>query len=284
MADSSVAAPSPPAAPVRQNDSAYRMFGAEVVSREVLTPHMARITFGGELDGFTTVGIDHRIKLFFPLPGQTEPQVPDGVDWYQRYREMPDAVRPPMRTYTIRNHRPAAGEVDVDFVLHGDSGPASSWATRAKTGDRVVICGPNAAVVPTVGYEYRPVADSDWRLIVGDETALPAISGILESFGPDEKAMVFVEVPDDEADVQPMATQGNVDVTWLPRSGAGDGIGLSLRRAVTEAQFLAGRPYAWLAGESSTVTALRRHLVKERKVDRESVTFLGYWRRGGSIE
>jgi NADPH-dependent ferric siderophore reductase len=275
MADSNVAAPS--------TQSAYRMFSAEVVNRDLLTPHMARITFGGDLTDFTTVGMDHRIKLFFPLPGQEEPQVPDGEDWYQRYRAMPDAVRPPMRTYTIRNHRESAGEVDVDFVLHGDTGPASRWANRARTGDRVVICGPNAAVVPTVGYEYRPVADSDWRLLVGDETALPAISGILESFAPGEKAMVFVEVPD-EADVQPIATQGDVEVTWLPRTGAGDGIGLSLRRAVTEARFLAGRPYAWLAGESSTVTALRRHLVRERNVARDSVTFLGYWRRGGSIE
>ncbi|WP_163510766.1 siderophore-interacting protein [Fodinicola acaciae] len=276
MADSGVAAPSPTA-------DAYRMFSAHVVDRQVVTPHMARITFGGDLDGFTTVGIDHRIKLFFPLPGQDAPEVPTGSDWYQRYRAMPAAVRPPMRTYTIRNHRPEAGEVDVDFVLHGDTGPASSWAGRARAGDRVVICGPNAAVPPTVGYEYRPVADSDWRLIVGDETALPAISGILESFGPDEKAMVFVEVPE-EADVQPLATRGDVSVTWLPRHGAGDGVGLSLRRAVTEASFPNGRPYAWLAGESSTVTALRRHLVRERKLDKQQVTFLGYWRRGGPIE
>ncbi len=108
----------------------YRLFEVALKERRVLSPSLDRMVFtGADVARMKTEGPDQRIKVFFPLPGQDVPQVPSGEDWYPRYRALPDDQRPPMRTYTIRHLRAEQGEVDVDFVLHGETGPASRWAT-----------------------------------------------------------------------------------------------------------------------------------------------------------
>jgi NADPH-dependent ferric siderophore reductase len=260
----------------------YILFRAEVVRTEQISPKMLRVTFGGpSLAGCTWAGHDHRIKLFLPRAGQTDPIVPEGPDWFAQYRAMPEDIKPPMRTFTIRELR--ADEMDVDMVLHGDIGPAGRWANRAKPGDRVAILGPNALCPRVFGYEYRPDADTDWTLLAGDETALPAITAILAALPAGRRALVFLEV-DSVAEQRPLPCRGDAVVTWLPRDGAPAVGGGLLREAIAAAEFPVGRPYAWVAGESKAVVELRRHLVQERGVDKKDVYFSGYWLLGGSIE
>lgn len=246
-------------------------FLATVTRVQRLTQHMVRITFGGpELMAFVGDGPDQRVKLFLPLAGQDEPRVPRHADWYQEYRAMSEDIRPVMRTYTIRQHHVDQAEVDIDFVLHGDEGPATRWAGRARPGDCVGLYGPYA--------DYEPTPESDWQLICGDQTALPAIGAIIESLPPGAHAQAYVEVagPGEE---QRFSTDGDVHITWLHRDGkaAGD---RGLLDAVRAARWPAGQPYAWIAGESGAVKQLRRHLVSERGVDRAQVYFCGYWRHG----
>jgi NADPH-dependent ferric siderophore reductase len=262
----------------------YALFRAAVVRTEQVTPHLRRITFGGpDLDGMVSGGPDQRIKLFFPLPGQVEPIVPEGENWYPEFRALPDDVRPPIRTYTVREHRPAGLELDVDIVLHGDIGPGSRWAGRAAVGDRIAILAPDARHTPITGYDFTPPADTGWTLVAGDETALPAITAIVGSLPAGHRALVFVEV-DSLAEQTPMSSAADVSLTWLSRAGRPAVGGGLLRDAIAATTFPVGAPYTWLAGESSAVTDLRRHLVNERGIDKELVQFSGYWLLGSAIE
>ena len=212
---------------------------------------------------------DAYVKLFFPLPGQEEPSlappvVGDVVSWYQSYLAMPDGIRPPMRTYTVRTHRPAVAEIDIDFVLHGDHGPGSRWASQAQFGDRIAFLGPSGV---------HPVPEGTrWQLLVGDETAVPAIGSIIESAPAGSVVRAFVQA--DPAEWQRFSTIADVDIRWMPGN---------VVDAVRAARIEDG-VYAWLAGEAALVRSVRRHLVDERGIDRRAVTFTGYWRRGMSEE
>jgi NADPH-dependent ferric siderophore reductase len=266
------------------NVQPYALFRAGVVRTCQVTPRLRRITFGGPaLAGITSAGLDQRIKLFFPLPGQEEPDVPEGENWYPEFRAMPDDVRPAMRTYTIRDFRPAELELDVDIVLHGDTGPGSIWAGRASAGDRMAILAPDARHTPILGYEFKQPADTAWTLVAGDETALPAITAIVSSLPAGSRALVFAEVCL-LADITPMSSAADVSLTWLSRANKPAVGGGLLREAIGRTAFPDGPPYAWLAGESSAVTDLRRHLVNERGIDKERVYFSGYWLLGSAIE
>ncbi|MGH3877569.1 MAG: siderophore-interacting protein [Actinophytocola sp.] len=262
----------------------YALFRAAVVRTSQVTPHLRRITFAGpDLAGIVSAGLDQRIKLFFPLAGQDEPVVPEGENWYTEFRALPDDVRPAMRTYTVRDFRPGELELDVDVVLHGDTGPGSSWAGRASAGDRMAILAPDARHTPIVGYEFKQPADTAWTLVAGDETALPAITAIVESLPAGARVLAFVEV-DSLAEITPMSSAADVSLTWLSRAGKPAVGGGLLREAIERTTFPDGKPYAWLAGESSAITDLRRHLVNARGIDKELVYFSGYWLLGSAIE
>ncbi|MFC4004320.1 siderophore-interacting protein [Prauserella oleivorans] len=255
---------------------AYRTVEVTAVRR--LTPHLTRITFTGEdLRDFVSAAPDQYVKVFFPLPGQRFPQLPpplespDTTSWYRTYLAMPDGIRPPMRTYTVRAHRPHALEIDIDFVLHPDSGPASAWATQAHPGARVALLGPHGL--------YAVPPGTSWQVLVGDESAVPAIGSILEQLPESARALVFIEVGD-LADRQEFTSPGDVHVQWVRRDGAA--YGEAVLAALRAATLPAGQPYAWLAGEAELVKFTRRHLVRERGVDKRAITFTGYWRRGRS--
>ncbi|MFC5720415.1 siderophore-interacting protein [Streptomyces gamaensis] len=262
----------------------FRFFPAHVVRSVRLGPSMVRITFGGEeLAGFASGGRDQSFSLFLPHPGQEAPVVPveEGDGWFTAWRALDPAVRAVMRSYTVREQRRQPDELDVDFVLHGvgtaHSGPASRWAAHASPGDRVLLLGPAVPDNKSVG--FRPPADTDWVLLAADETALPAAAAILDQLPEGTRAKAWLEVPH-EADIQPLRTDPAIEVVWLPR----DRTPVSLPEAIRAAALPPGTPYAWLAGESGTVRALRRHLVNERDTDRRRVTFTGYWRRGVTEE
>jgi len=252
------------------------LYPVRVARTAVLGPNLRRVTLAGELlDRFPFAGPDQRVKLLLPLPGQQRPHV-EGVAGPRDVLDMPAEIRPVMRTYTIRGHRPDAGEVDIDFALHGgaaDSGPASAWAMTARPGDHAALYGPAAS--------YEPAADASWQLLAGDESALPAIGAILDHRPDALASTVFVELADPR-DAQPLRTGDGVEVRWLDRGGRRAKDSTLLLEAVRGLALPVEPGYVWLAGESSVVTTLRRHLVNETGLDRERVTFTGYWRHGRS--
>jgi NADPH-dependent ferric siderophore reductase len=221
---------------------------------------MVRVTLAGdELAGFPGDGPDRRIKMFFPVEGQDRPAVPRastaGPVWPA------GEARPAIRTYTVRRFDPAAGELDVDFVLHG-AGPATEWARDAGPGAWVGVSEP--------GGRWEPDPAAEVQVVIGDETALPAVATVLDAIG-DVPALVLVEVPD-AAEEQPLPRP----VTWVHRGDAEPGSRLAA--AVRAAEFPPGRAQAWLSGESACVKDLRRHLIEERGLDRRAVYATGYWR------
>lgn len=251
----------------------YRFFHVHVVRTIQISPTMVRVTFaGGDLSALISGGRDQRFKLFLPRPGQDTPVVPDGEDWYPRYRELDPDVRAIMRTYTVYDRRHHPEELDVEFALHGDLGPASNWAKNAHPGDRVTLLGP--AVADNGGVDFHPPAGTDWILLTADESALPALAGILSWLPADTRVHAWIEVPHAD-DIRPLPTAADAEITWLVRSP-----GSTIVDAVRAAALPPGTPYAWLAGEAGTVRSLRRHLIKERGLERAAITFTGYWRRG----
>ncbi|MTD55089.1 siderophore-interacting protein [Amycolatopsis sp. RM579] len=233
---------------------------------------MARVSLtGAQLRRITATCPDAYVKLFFPLPGQDRPRLPDlgSESWYRTYLAMPEETRPPMRTYTIRAHR--GTEVDIDFVLHDDGGPAGTWAAAAQPGDQVTVLG--------TGGLHLPPPDTEWQLLIGDESALPAIGAILEQLPPGAIAHAFIEV-DGPAEEQRFTTLGNIDVRWVHRGSAPHGE--SVLNAVRFARLPEGTPYSWISGEAGMVKFARRHLVRERGFAKSAITFTGYWRRGAT--
>ncbi|WP_405736713.1 siderophore-interacting protein [Streptomyces sp. NBC_00028] len=270
----------------------FRFFSLHVVRARQLGPSLVRVTFSGEeLREFHSNGCDQSLSLFLPAEGQTEPRVPIelGDGWWQAWRELPDDVRAVMRSYTLRSLRRDPDEIDIDFVLHGvepgadtQAGPASRWASRASAGDRVLLLGP--AIADNRAIRFRPADGSDLTLIWGDETAVPAVSSILESLPAGTRARVWLEVQH-AGDIQDLVTEADAEITWFVRDHEGaEGSPMALG-AIRDAQLPdAERPYVWIAGESSCVKQLRRHFVGERGIDRRSVTFVGYWRQGMTEE
>jgi NADPH-dependent ferric siderophore reductase len=257
----------------------YAFFGLHVLRTAPLGPSMVRVTFGGTcLDGgpggFVSGGRDQRFKIFLPHPHQDAPVMPADWSpdtWFNDWRALDPAERGIMRSYTVRAQRP--GELDADFALHpgGTSGPASRWASAARPGDRVVVLGPTGP--DNGGCDFRPPPGRP-VVIAGDLTALPAIAGNLAWLPAGTPARVLVETPH-PGDRQDLPSDADAEIGWVPAGGLLD--------AVRGASVPDGA-YAWIAGESATVKALRRHLVNERGLHRRDVTFTGYWRRGATEE
>ncbi|MDG9720577.1 siderophore-interacting protein [Streptomyces sp. DH24] len=239
---------------------------AQVVRIERLTPHMQRVVLGGDgLAGFSAdTCTDHYVKLLFPSGGATYPEPFD----LERVRaEFPREQWPVTRTYTVRHWDPEHRELTLDFVLHGDAGLAGPWAARAQPGETVRFLGPGGA--------YAPDPAADWHLLVGDESALPAIARSLEALPHGARAHAFIEVsgPEEEQKID-----SDVDVAWLHRGDRP--IGEALVEAVRGLDFPAGRVHAFVHGEAHFVKQLRRLLRMERGVAREDLSISGYWRLG----
>ncbi|HEY0001048.1 MAG TPA: siderophore-interacting protein [Actinoplanes sp.] len=240
-----------------------------VVTRvEWLTPHMVRVVIGG--DGLRRIEAgsytDHYVKILFAAPGVTYPEPFDlGV-----IREsLPREAWPVTRTYTVRKWLADVPEMWVDFVVHGDEGLAGPWAAAAKPGDPVRFMGP--------GGGYTPSADADWHLLVGDESALPAIGAALDEMpaGAVVKAYLEVAGPDEE---QKLDTRADAEITWLHRGDRPGGE--ALVAAVRGLTFPAGRLHAFVHGEANFVKDLRGYLRRELGVPAEQLSISGYWRRG----
>jgi NADPH-dependent ferric siderophore reductase len=212
----------------------YRPYAVAVAGVQRLSASFTRVTFSGaDLHEFGTVGLDQRIKIVLPLPGIGITPLPDDDNWYDAWRQLPDDARNPIRTYTVRAVRPAQREIDVDFVMHGDGGPASRWAGAATEGQHVVVIGPTSdGDFPRSGVEWNP-GDANTLLLAGDETAAPAICAILESLPADARGTAIIEVPH-AGDVLDIVAPAGVQVTWLFRDAEGSVHGAALDAAVRE--------------------------------------------------
>ncbi|MEV6801285.1 siderophore-interacting protein [Micromonospora rifamycinica] len=232
------------------------------------TPHLVRLVLGGEELTGLPVGefTDHYIKLVFPPAGV---DLPRPLDLAAIKQELPREQWPRLRAYTVRAWDASVGELTVDVVHHGDEGLAGPWAARLRPGDEVLFTGPGGA--------YAPDPTADWHLLVGDESALPAIGAALERLPEGAPAVVLVEIAD-RADEQPLRSPGAVDLTWLHRGD--QPVGAALVAAVRALEFPPGRVHAFVHGEATFVKELRRLLRVERGVPREALSISGYWRQG----
>lgn len=213
-----------------------------------ITPHLRRIRFCGEdLHDFPEDQESSYVKLLLEHQGEL--------------------VR---RPYTVRKFDFINKILDIDFVLHGDAGPASAWAAAAKVGDCIPVGGPGS----------RKLVDfsADWFLLAGDMTALPAISVNLEKLPPEARGYAAIEVVD-AADVQPLSCPAGVEVHWVinpePRADH-----FPLLNKVREFELLPGRPFMWVAGEFHTSREIRRYLKFERQVSKQDLYASSYWHIG----
>lgn len=243
----------------------------EVLRTAELSPSMRRVTLGGEeLEGFLDQHTGPNIKVFVPRRGQGRPVLPQLDPETGRYRWPEPEVRPTMRTYTVRRYDESRGELDIDFVMHGERGVASNWARNARPGDRLGVMGPGG----------KTCRAADWYLLAGDETALPAISSIVEELPPTARGHVLVEV-DTAADRQHVQCPPDLRWTWMHRGGRPAGLSRQLINAVQELDVPSDVDVsAWVAGESGVVRGIRRHLRDERGMDSRSVLAIGYWKYG----
>jgi NADPH-dependent ferric siderophore reductase len=234
---------------------------------EKLSPHSVRVTLHGEdLARFETHGVAEHVKVLFPAAGQERPVLPVWTDDGPVYE--PGVERPVSRTYTPRFWRPAALELDIDFLIHGD-GPGSNWAAQVQNGSEVVVTMP--------GGPLRLELDARDFFIAGDESALPAIGTILEALPPAARAQVLVEL-EDASDQQALQSPARLDVQWLVRN-PGDASGRRLERAVRELD-LSSEARIFVACEAGVMREIRRLLLLERGLDRASIHTHGYWKAG----
>ncbi|MBK5000103.1 siderophore-interacting protein [Pseudomonas sp. S31] len=233
----------------------------EVLRVTELTPRMRRITLGGpELQGFTSLGTDDHIKLLFA----ETPEQQQALDAGGLGRD--GGVRPTMREYTPRRIDLVANELDIDFVLHGD-GPASTWAAQAAPGQVLNIAGPRASmVVPDIFDSY---------LLIGDETAIPAIGRRLEELPAGRQVLAVIQIEDDQ-ERQPLPSQAQVEVIWVKRE---ENL-LALVEGLTLPQ---GRLYSWVALEKS-LTRQAKALLLAKGVAEDALKAAAYWRADGTAD
>jgi NADPH-dependent ferric siderophore reductase len=221
---------------------------------ETIAAHMIRITLTGDLEGFTSLGFDDHVKVFFPDGTTNAEGAPNMLG----------------RDFTPRRHDPATNTLEIDFAIH-DAGPATRWAAQAKAGDQLALGGPRGSFIIPTAY--------DWHLLVGDETALPAISRRLAELPAGTRAVVLGEV-DGTADEIAFETKANATVTWAHRNGASPGASDVLAKALPKLKMAAGDYYAWVACESLIAKALRRQLIADHGANPKWMRAAGYWRRG----
>lgn len=241
----------------------------EVVRAGNVTPLMRRITVAGpDLVDFKTEAFDNHVKLFFTPPGHAlvlPTRGANGLEWPE------GAVRPAMRDYTLRRFDPATGELDLDFVVH-DGGPATSWAVQARPGQSLTMAGPRGAfLIPTT---------FDWHLLVGDETALPAIGRRLEELPAGAKAIALVEIAN-AGEEQQLDCAADVTLRWLHRDGAPAGEADRFAAALDALTLPPGNGYIWIACEGAAAKQLREQAIERFGQRKEWLKAASYWRRDG---
>jgi len=223
-----------------------------VSSIELLTPRMRRFGFTSpELHDFVSASHDDHVKLFFPGTDA------DGRDIC-------------MRDFTPRRFDASRGTLVIDFALH-ETGPATQWAMSAEIGDTLQIGGPRgSSIVPD---------DFDWYLLIGDETALPAIGRRVEELRADVPVATFVMM--EAGETQDFQTKANWTPRWVARGSSMDDASL-LRAALADYALPAGEGFVWIAAEASVARSLRAHVIDDLGHPKQWTKAAGYWKRGHS--
>lgn len=246
-----------------------RLRVVEVRHREALTPHMVRVIVGGpELAGLDPGLPGASVRLLLAPPG-ADLVIPT---WEGNEFLLPDGARPILRTLTPRRLDVDALELTVDVVVH-DASPLSVWATASSPGDTVAVSGTGR------GYTIDP--DASTYLLAGDESAIPALSQLLEALPAGASAAVHIEVRHADARLE-IPSHPGASVRWIDLPGGADP-GDALVRAVISAQ-VDQHTRVWAAGEAAAMQRIRRHLFEERGLGRASAVVRGYWKRGRSGE
>jgi NADPH-dependent ferric siderophore reductase len=256
----------------------------EVLRSEEVTSHMVRVVLGGSgFDTFTPSEFtDSYVKLVVvaddvDVAGLLRPLTLDS------FADLPAAKQPVVRTLTVRRADPAAREIAIDVVVHGEHGAAGQWAATAEPGRPVYLMGPSGA--------YAPDPAADWHLLAGDESALPAISVALEALPANAIGQVFIETAEPEDEI-PLTAPDGVQINWIYRGGRADLVGedragdhAPLIEAVKSAPWLPGQVHSFVHGEAQAVMHnLRPYIRKDREVAAKWASISGYWRRGRTEE
>ena len=242
----------------------YRVL--EVLRTERLSPHLLRLTLGGdELAGFATDRQGPNIKLYVPRPGQARPEMP-APDGKGNLLWPPDDRRPTMRTYTVRRYDAERGELDVDVVVHGDHGVAGPWAAAARPGDLIGVTGPGG----------KSLHSAEHTVLVADLAGAPAIATLLEGLPADAHGTAVLGVPT-PADEPPLTRPAGVGLRVVTTPDDDES---ALIAEVQGLERPAGSVFAWVAAESETVRSLREHFREGWGLGREDMLCTGYWKRG----
>ena len=247
------------------------MFG-EVIRTERLTPSMVRVVLGGSgLDGFEpTPFTDQYVNASF-VPAGAPLAVPFDNDLA---RSLPDEHRPRPRRFTVRRWDTERRELTIDFAAHGDVGYAGAWAQRAVPGDRLQFRGPSG------GYEPRP--DADWHLLIGDESALPAIAASIEALPADARCTAVIVVDDATGEVS-IDSACDAEIIWCHRATSSEPEH-ALLDAISSLEWPGGDVDVFLHGEAGEVREVRKFLVAERGLDPKAASISAYWRRDHTDE
>jgi len=250
----------------------FKTIQAELVvkRKEYLTPHYIRIYLTGEkieLFDNTTIGVNN--KILIPPKGIQKIHFPEFDYETMKWKPQPENIRPIVRTYTHRGIDLEANEIWIDFIAHGDEGPASSWAIQAKQGDVLGVLMKDGKT------ELYKTADN--YLLVGDATAIPVLASILESLQSNAKGTCIIEVHDKE-DEQILATAADIDFIWLynksPHTGS------QLAEIVKKQNLPETSRSGYVAAEFSVVKEIRQYLRKEKKWKQEELYAYSYWKSG----
>jgi NADPH-dependent ferric siderophore reductase len=242
-------------------------FRAVTVRRvERLSPRMVRVTLAGpDLAGLNVEQPAASVRMLLPSAGTTELVVPT---WNGNEFLLPDGQRPMIRTFTPWRVDPEALELDVGIVVHG-GGSASEWAVSAAPDDPAAISGP--------GRGYTVDVDAPALLVAGDETAIPAITQVLDALPVETPVQVRIEIAHADGRLA-LPDHPGASVEWCdlpPGAAPGDALGAAVREAD-----LAKGARVWVAGEAAAVQRIRRHLFEDRGLSRAQATVRGYWKHG----
>lgn len=230
------------------------------------SPHLISITFTGhELDGLEVDQPAASVRLLLPSPGSDALVMPE---WDGNEFLLPDGDRPIIRTFTPRRFDPDGPSLDLEVVLH-DGGIASQWAAAASEGAEAAISG--------TGRGFAIDADTPAYVLGGDESAIPAISQLLEVIPEAVPVDVHVEVSRPDARVE-LPTHPAATVSWYDLPD-GTAHGDALVEAIVAAEIVTDT-HVWVAGEAAAVQRIRKHLSDERDHDRSLATVRGYWKHG----
>jgi NADPH-dependent ferric siderophore reductase len=254
-----------------QARSQVRMMQASIVRNVPVTPRLRRITLGGpDLVRYAGWRPADAVRLYLPEPGQRAPRLPVRDENGGAPDDPVFDNTAPTRAYTLRRYDRQRLEADIDVVLHG-SGAGAQWARSAEVGDRVALAGPRR--------DFYSGDGVDWHLIAGDETALPAIAGILSELPAGMPVLCHVEV-EDESDEVALPSDADVTLRWWHRRADAPASTDLLFNALSAASLPEGTGQAWVAAEASVMRSIRRYLLTEAGLLGQNVHAVAYWRRG----